>query len=84
MRKIERLLLNSIETWRSFSSGNTSFNAEEGKVFLHGNHIATIDRNTREVIYASNCGWNTNLTRSRLRVLGVDLRANQRFVNSVH
>ena len=76
MRVIETKMNKTIRRKGNFSNGNTSvqttsfFNndvyCEESKVFLHGNHIATVTRNS---IYLFDGGWQSNTTKSRLNAL---------------
>ena len=67
----------AIRSGRNFSNGNTTVSTtsflndkdvycEESKVFLHGNHIATVTRNS---IYLFDGGWQSNTTKSRLNAL---------------
>lgn len=81
MRKIESDMLAAIARLRaaretgSWSSGNTTVknyympNGGENvtKVFLHGNHIATIY--AASTVHVTLAGWDTNLTRGRLHLL---------------
>ena len=78
MRKIETDMNRAIRAGRNFSSSNTMvktstfFNSqnvycEESKVFLHGNHIATVT--DKDLTLYSGGGWFTNTTKSRLNAL---------------
>ena len=77
MRKIESDMNRAIRAGRNFSSSNTMvktstfFNSqnvycEESKVFLHGNHIATVTDNALTLFDG---GWQSNTTKSRLNAL---------------
>ena len=77
MRKIERDMNRAIRAGRNFSNSNTTvqtttfFNSqdvycEESRVFLHGNHIATVTKNS---IILFDGGWQSNTTKSRLNAL---------------
>ena len=59
--------LRHFENW---SSGNTTVTStrEEMKVFLHGNHIATLDKATMD-LFIFDGGWQSNTTKSRLNAL---------------
>jgi hypothetical protein len=78
MRKIEKLMINAINSERAFSADNTLVtihsiaNGYKFKVFLHGNHIANVYRsNTFDVIRIefSFAGWQTPTTKSRINAL---------------
>ena len=64
--------LRHFENW---SSGNTSVisTKEEMKVFLHGNHIATLDKATMD-LFIFDGGWQSNPTKSRLNALLKEFR----------
>ena len=79
MRQIEQNLINAIrERKKAWSQDNTTIsyneNTETYDVFLHGNKIASIDYDDREVRLSS-CGWRTNTTKSRLNTILTALRA---------
>ena len=79
MRQIEQNLINAIrERKKAWSQDNTTIsyneNTETYDVFLHGNKIASIDYDGREVRLSS-CGWRTNTTKSRLNTILTALRA---------
>ena len=59
--------LRNFENW---SSGNTSVisTKEEMKVFLHGNHIATLCKISMDLRLFDG-GWQSNTTKSRLNAL---------------
>jgi hypothetical protein len=78
MRKIEKLMINAINSDKAFAAGNTLVtmhsiaNGYMFKVFLHGNHIANVYRsNTFDVnrIEFSFAGWQTPTTKSRINAL---------------
>ena len=68
MRKIEAAMNRAIQGDTNWASGNTQVITEDGvsKVYLHGNHIATIDDDSM-TIYDG--GWQSNTTKSRLNAL---------------
>ena len=53
-----------------FSSGNTTVvqNRNDMEVFLHGNHIATLDKISMDLRIFDG-GWQSNTTKSRLNAL---------------
>ena len=53
-----------------FSSGNTTVvqHRNEMEVFLHGNHIATLDKISMDLRIFDG-GWQSNTTKSRLNAL---------------
>tara|TARA_Y200000002_G_scaffold126466_1_gene104031 strand:+ start:1070 stop:1384 length:315 start_codon:yes stop_codon:yes gene_type:complete len=68
MRKIEAQMNRAIRTGENFTSSNTSVThtSEGANVYLHGNHIATVKRNS---ILLFDGGWQSNTTKSRLNAL---------------
>ena len=70
MRKIEALMNRAIQTNKNWSNANTSVTycpeSEESKVYLHGNHIATVGDNFLQIFDG---GWQSNTTKSRLNAL---------------
>lgn len=72
MRVIEKQLLNAINERKNVTLGNTRvFVTDNGNcmlIRLHGYLIAKINLSTKEVS-VSNCGWFTNVTKSRLNVV---------------
>ena len=79
MRQIEQNLINAIRGKnKAWSKGNTTISYNESTetydVFLHGNKIASIDYDDREVRLSS-CGWRTSTTKSRLNAILTALRA---------
>ena len=70
MRKIESQMIAAVQGNRNWTSGNTcvTFDPETGasKVFLHGNHIATVTEDTLELFDG---GWQSVTTKSRLNAL---------------
>jgi hypothetical protein len=70
MRKIEKEMNAAIRDSRNWASGNTTvtFDAEtqESKVFLHGNHIATIGEDFVQIFDG---GWQSHTTKSRLNAI---------------
>ena len=68
MRKIEQQMNHAIRQGRNFSSSNTQVKhyGSDTFVYLHGNHIATVTRNS---IILFDGGWQSNTTKSRLNAL---------------
>ena len=76
MRKIERDMNSAIRYRRNMSKANTSvrcFKNRDGittemDVFLHGNHIASLDTATNKLTIKDG-GWQSVTTKSRLNAL---------------
>ena len=70
MRKIEEQMNQALRTFRNWSSGNTTVTStpDEMQVFLHGNHIATVNKATM-TINLFDGGWQSNTTKSRLNAI---------------
>ena len=69
MRKIETLMNEAVCEALNWKSGNTEVQtdlANNSRVFLHGNHIATIGEG---FIQLFDGGWRTATTKSRLNAL---------------
>ena len=68
MRKIETQMNAAIQANKNWTSGNTSVLTEDGisKVYLHGNHIATIGEDSMTIFDG---GFQSNTTKSRLNAL---------------
>ena len=69
MRKIETQMNAAIQANANWTSGNTTVQTDDNnisRVFLHGNHIATIDDDSM-TIYDG--GWQSTTTKSRLNAL---------------
>ena len=69
MRKIEENMIHAIVKNKNWSSGNTTVRTDdnnESRVFLHGNHIATV---TEDDIILFDGGWQSNTTKSRINAL---------------
>ena len=70
MRKIERLMNQAITDGRDWSLDNTSVrydkDANESRVYLHGNHIATVGN---DFVQLFDGGWQTVTTKSRLNAI---------------
>ena len=68
MRKIEEQMNAAIRDNRNWSKGNTMVTTDEdvSKVFLHGNHIATVDDDS---ITLYDGGWQSVTTKSRLNAI---------------
>ena len=70
MRQIETKMNQALRNFQNWSSGNTTVTStrEEMKVFLHGNHIATLNKATM-TINLFDGGWQSNTTKSRLNAI---------------
>ena len=70
MRKIEMMMNRAIRYRKNFSSGNTTVRAfrESVDVYLHGNHIASLDTATHKLTIKDG-GWQSVTTKSRLNAL---------------
>jgi hypothetical protein len=70
MRKIETQMNTAIHNNSDWSSANTSVQFIEenatSKVYLHGNHIATVGDDFVEIFDG---GWQSNTTKSRLNAI---------------
>ena len=70
MRKIERQMNTAISNNENWQSANTrvefDFETGESKVYLHGNHIATVGDDFLQIFDG---GWQSNTTKSRLNSL---------------
>ena len=70
MRKIETQMNNAISNNQNWQSGNTrvEFDPEtnESKVYLHGNHIATVGDDFVQIFDG---GWQSTTTKSRLNAI---------------
>ena len=74
MRKIETQMNQAIRNRRNWSGSNTSVvidDNNEARVYLHGNHIATINN---DVIQLFDGGWQSNTTKSRLNAICYETR----------
>jgi len=70
MRKIEQQMIEAVANNMSWTNANTSVTycpeSDESRVYLHGNHIATVGDNFLQVFDG---GWQSNTTKSRLNAL---------------
>ena len=70
MRKIETQMNAAISNNKDWSSANTTVtfdpDTNDSKVFLHGNHIATVGDNFIELFDGV---WQSNTTKSRLNAI---------------
>ena len=69
MRKIERQMNRAILTRTPFNSSNTCVTIDDNsdaRVYLHGNHIATVTTNTVQLFDG---GYQSNTTKSRLNAI---------------
>ena len=67
MRKIEEQMNTAIRYRRNWAGSNTMVRVykEVVEVFLHGNHIASVDTATNDLTLFDG-GWQSNTTKSRL------------------
>ena len=70
MRKIEQQMNSAIRYRQNWAGSNTMVRVsrEVVKVFLHGNHIASVDTATNDLTLFDG-GWQSNTTKSRLNAL---------------
>ena len=70
MRKIEQQMNTAIRYRRNWAGSNTMVRVsrEVVEVFLHGNHIASVDTATNNLTLFDG-GWQSNTTKSRLNAL---------------
>ena len=70
MRKIEAKMNKAMRHFLPFSSGNTTVvqHRNDMEVFLHGNHIATLNKISMDLRLFDG-GWQSNTTKSRLNAL---------------
>jgi len=70
MRKIEQQMNTAIRYRRNWAGSNTMVRVsrEVVEVFLHGNHIASVDTATNQ-LQIFDGGWQTVTTKSRLNAL---------------
>ena len=70
MRKIEQQMNEAVASNKSWSNANTSVtyceDNGESRVYLHGNHIATVGDDFLQIFDG---GWQSNTTKSRLNAL---------------
>ena len=70
MRKIEEKMNTAIRYRQNWAGSNTMVRVykEVVEVFLHGNHIASVDTATNDLTLFDG-GWQSNTTKSRLNAL---------------
>lgn len=75
MRKIEKQMMDALNTGRAFKYGNTEV-TREGTVYLHGNRIAYRGETYRAMVLDTDTvqRWNTVTTRSRCNAMGFSVR----------
>jgi hypothetical protein len=70
MRKIEQQMNDAITNNLNWQSANTAVTYDEqsgeSKVYLHGNHIATVGEDFVQIFDG---GWQSNTTKSRLNAI---------------
>jgi len=78
MRLVEKKMLSALYGERNYKSGNTE--VRDGKVYLHGNHIATKVGYDVFPNLETLTNWPTATTKSRLRALGFNVRQRDGYV----
>tara|TARA_R110000868_G_scaffold398958_1_gene672422 strand:+ start:326 stop:625 length:300 start_codon:yes stop_codon:yes gene_type:complete len=80
MRKIEREMIAAIKSGKAWKNSNTSISMHldargflSPNIFLHGNHIATVENGVLKVNAYTLGKWPTPTTKSRLRALGANV-----------
>ena len=70
MRKIEMMMNSAIRYRKNWAGSNTTVRSfkESVDVYLHGNHIASLDTATNALTLKDG-GWQSNTTKSRLNAL---------------
>jgi len=70
MRKIEEQMNHAIRHRKNWAGSNTTVRSfrESVDVYLHGNHIASLDTATHALTLKDG-GWQSNTTKSRLNAL---------------
>ena len=70
MRKIDQQMNTAIRYRRNWAGSNTMVRVsrEVVEIFLHGNHIASVDTATNNLTLFDG-GWQSNTTKSRLNAL---------------
>ena len=70
MRQIERDMNRAIRYRKNMSKSNTTVHsyADQVRVYLHGNHIASLDT-ASHALTLKDGGWQSNTTKSRLNAL---------------
>lgn len=77
MRKIEEKMMEALRTRTPMNMGNTRVDSE-GRVYLHGNHIANYAEDGMvEVNEYTLAKWPTPTTKSRLRAMGANATTRQ-------
>ena len=80
MRKIEKQMLAAVQAGKAWHSANTAVSIHvdargfgHPNVFLHGNHIATVENGVCRVNEYTLRQWPSSTTKSRLRALGANV-----------
>ena len=79
MRKVETQMNSAIRYRKNWANSNTMVRVykEVIEVFLHGNHIASVDTATNQ-LQIFDGGWQSNTTKSRLNALLSEFRPQAR------
>ena len=79
MRKVEIQMNHAIRYRKNWAGSNTMVRVykEVVEVFLHGNHIASLDTATHKLTIKDG-GWQSNTTKSRLNALLSEFRPHTR------
>jgi len=80
MRKIEKQMIDAVKAKTTWHGSNTSVSMHVDargflipNIFLHGNHIASVENDVVRVNEYTLKHWPTLTTKSRLRALGVNV-----------
>ena len=80
MRKIEKQMIEAVNSRSTWHGSNTSVSLHvdargflHPNVFLHGNHIATVENGVLRVNQYTLAKWPTATTKSRLKALGANV-----------
>jgi len=88
MRKIEHAMIAAVSNHRNWSSANTrvEIKGPHAMVFLHGNHIATLNRLDKalEIYGGRDCRWFSRTTFSRLNALALQFCGIRPFYTRKH
>ena len=88
MRKIETEMVSAVWNHKDWEKANTrvTINGAHAMVYLHGNHIATMNRADRclEFYGGPSCLWFSRTTFSRLNALGLQFCGVKPFYTRKH
>jgi len=88
MRKIEHEMITAVYNHKDWRSANTEvrINGAHAMIFLHGNHIATLNRMDRAMEFYSGptTQWFSRTTFSRLNALALQFTGRRPFYTKKH